>query len=179
LSRGGLCSFRSASPSPYIWDPHTGRTRTSASQGHEKGYYAHALSPDGSTLATGGREGAVILWDAESLDQLFRFDGAHDGVATALAFSPDGRTLVTGGSDRLVRLWDVESRRELASLEGHSGSVGRACFSADGRTLATYVAADGRNEVILWLAVPRGPAPAGGSDLAPVSGPPGNFQYPR
>ena len=52
-----------------------------------------------------------------------------------------------------MRIWEIESGTELAALDGHSGSVVRACFSPDGLTLATcgQLAAD-RFEILLWSA---------------------------
>jgi eukaryotic-like serine/threonine-protein kinase len=157
LSRAGLCSLRADFfAAPCIGDVVSGRTRSSSSPGNRWGTFAQAFSPDGTILATGGGDGGVILWDVKSLEPLFQIHEAHSGAATALAHSPDGRTLATGGTDGLVRLWDLESHGELATLKGHSFPVGRACFSADGLTLATCAfAPDGRNEVILWPAAPR------------------------
>jgi WD40 repeat protein len=165
LSRHGMCAFRPAATTasnPYMWDPHSGRTWSARDPGHNGEVYAQALSPDGTILATAGADGAVILWDAKTLDLQFRFDGAHGAAATEVAFSPDGRTLVTGGADGRVRLWDPDSRRELATLLGHSGPVGRSRFSADGRTLATCCyGVDGRNKVIIWRAAPMDPGTSG------------------
>jgi WD40 repeat protein len=64
--------------------------------------------------------------------------GADHGPGEVLAVSPDG-TLVTalgGEQHQVVRLVSVDALRERR-LEGHQGSVRRAIFAADGRTLAT------------------------------------------
>ena len=68
-----------------------------------------AFSPDRHTLATGGTEGMVWLWDVA--------DPAHPRPlgqplpaarrVASVAFSPDGRTLASGSTDGAIRLWDV------------------------------------------------------------------------
>jgi WD40 repeat protein len=58
---------------------------------------AVAFSPDGKTLASGGEEGQVILWDRGGGQELMSLDD-HGGGIYAVAFSPDGKVLAAGGS---------------------------------------------------------------------------------
>jgi RNA polymerase sigma factor (sigma-70 family) len=124
-----------------------------------------ALSPDGKTLAFGGRGGAVNappftsevkLFDVEKgevrkeikrpLD--FKEDGhLEEGGATCLLFSPDSTTMAAGDMDHQVRLWDARTGELKHTLEGHSEFIIAVAFSLDGKTLASV---SGDNTVMLW-----------------------------
>jgi hypothetical protein len=89
---------------------------------HTDEVFTAAFHPDGTRLATGGRDGAVWLWDLKRGEAVARLPG-HLTYVWSLAFSPDGTTLVSGSGDSTVRLWDTaplktrnHARREAAAL---------------------------------------------------------------
>ena len=65
-----------------------------------------AVSADGNTLAGGGEEGVITLWDAQSgaVIQTLR---AQRFAVLALAFSPDGRYLASAAWDNSLALWEL------------------------------------------------------------------------
>jgi WD40 repeat protein len=96
-----------------VWDIAKGRHQSlPATQlgGHTDEVHAVALSPDGQTLASGGADGSVILWDLPTSQQLGDPIAAHSDGVRSLAFSGDGRTLASAGADGDVVVWDVDFR---------------------------------------------------------------------
>lgn len=104
-----------------------------------------AISPDGSTVATGLCQdsddnavctlGAVWLWNlqtGELIKQLSDFSTWAEDVA----YSPDGSLLFAGSRDGALRVYDSSSYATLLSTSS-AGGGGIMALSSDGRLLAT------------------------------------------
>jgi WD40 repeat protein len=104
-----------------------------------------AVSPDGRTLATGGRR-VVRLWDPLR-GKLKRSIPLEKDSMDCLAFSPDGKTLAGGGEHHLIHLWDVATGKDRLPVVGHETEVFVAAFSSDGRLLAS---GDADGDILLW-----------------------------
>src|SRR5262249_59197264 len=63
-------------------------------KGHTNKVFAAAFAPDSQTLATGGADGTVRLWDVASGTERTVLKGHSDAV-WALALSPDGGTVAS------------------------------------------------------------------------------------
>jgi RNA polymerase sigma factor (sigma-70 family) len=107
----------------HIWDASTGKLRQKVSlpvgaPTLDGRIDSLAFSPDGRTLAGGGRRvrgnysspALVLFWDARTGKQVHKIQvppqAGVDNV-TCLAFSPDGTALATGGCDTTALVWQL------------------------------------------------------------------------
>jgi WD40 repeat protein len=74
--------------------------------GHKGLVDSVAISPDGRTLASGGKDHKVMIYSVVTNTRIAVLEG-HTGQVDSVVFSPDGKTLATGAEDRSVRLWDL------------------------------------------------------------------------
>jgi WD40 repeat protein len=110
---------------------------------HRGAIFHVALSPDGKTLATGGIDGTIRLWDVETgkLDKCLL---GHGSYIYRLAWSPDGNTLASAGAfDATARLWDVKTGMLLRTLRSEKGYVTIVAWSPEGKRLALASAESG------------------------------------
>jgi len=130
-----------------VWDTATGRTLHTFSTGTElvDPFTSPIFSPDGHTVAAGGNNGTVWLWDTTTGQTRTVQNGYASGTVSALAFSPDGRILASGLEDGGVRLWHntPDLSKVIRSTEPAPGAS--VSFRSHGSVLAIdYGAGDVR-----------------------------------
>jgi WD40 repeat protein len=145
----------------------TGGASTSSFLDHSGAAQAIAFSRDGRSLAVGGADADIFLFDVEAGGA-----GRPLGIPISfssvkgLALSPDGQTLAASSHlNHEILLWDLAAGREVARLRGHESPVLSLAFAPDGRSLASGSHSD--EAIILWdlasgrpqwrLSVPRKP----------------------
>ena len=113
-----------------------------------------AFSCDGSTVASGGVDGAIQLFNIPT-GKHERTCGPGEGWRVmSIAFAPDGITLAIGtgmvGMGRIL-LWDMYSDRHMITLEGHTDYVTCLAFSPQGFQL---LSGSSDRTIRLWDAKP-------------------------
>ena len=79
-------------------------------RGHTDSIASVAFSPNGKTLASGGFDGSVRLWDVTSAQPVGGSVMRHTDWVRAVAFSPDGKILASGGRDSAVQPVGMQRR---------------------------------------------------------------------
>ncbi|MBX2862494.1 MAG: TIR domain-containing protein [Leptolyngbyaceae cyanobacterium MAG.088] len=115
-------------------------------QGHDDAVWSAVYSPDGQTIASGGFDNVVRLWNRDGNVIGSPFTGHTDDI-WSVAFSPDGQTIASASSDQTVRLWDLQGNPLGQPLTGHWGHVKTVAFSPNGQTIAS---GDQGGTVRLW-----------------------------
>lgn len=117
-----------------LWHLGTGEPLDELPRRHAAHVGVLAFNPARAQLASGGRDGVVMLWDLAGADP--RGLPAQAGEVNGLAFSPDGRRLASGGWDRAVTIWDLDTPAATPTKIDLGGAVVTAlAFSPDGATL--------------------------------------------
>jgi len=102
-----------------------------ALEGHKGPLWAIAFAPDQQTVATGGEDRSVLLWDLQQR-KLIKSLGSTQRTVRALRFSPDQSRLFSF-EDRMVRTWDVTSHQHVR--EHHVDLLGTVATGSEGEAV--------------------------------------------
>jgi WD40 repeat protein len=143
------------------WDVESGQ-QTHKFAGLHDNIKAVAFAPDGKTLAASSRDGRIVLWQADTGNELLHilahpvaktgtgpmgFVGGTFAATPALCFAPDGKTLYSAGPDRTIRQWDVATAKELGQFQAPDGGFTALVLTQDGTAL---VSASTDSTVLVW-----------------------------
>jgi len=107
--------------------------------------HALAFSPGGDSLAAGGHDCLVGLFEAEGGRELARWAGHYDYIRS-LSFAPDGRRLLSGSLDSKFLVWDLASGKP-ERVAGHEVSCRAVAHAPEGPLWATC---DDLGQCRLW-----------------------------
>ncbi|MBW4692913.1 MAG: TIR domain-containing protein [Lyngbya sp. HA4199-MV5] len=95
-----------------------------------------AISPNGQSIAVGGTDQTIQLWNLQGQAIGRPFQGLT-AAATSLSFSPDGQSLVSGSNDGTIRRWNLQGQLLGSPLQGHTGAVTAIAVSPNGQFIAS------------------------------------------
>lgn len=105
-----------------------------------------SVSQDGKKMATGGDDHKVVVWSAETGQEINVFSGNSNWV-TALAFDVAGKFLAAGDKDGKVLVFDLGTGMIAYTLEGPPATIYATAFSPRNNALVTATS-DG--QIRIW-----------------------------
>jgi WD40 repeat protein len=136
-----------------LWDLSAARATSRLLPATGDTVLALTFSRDGELLASGGRDGTVLVWDAARATRLRLLLPPGTDVpevrsaVLSTAFSPDRRWLVAGRADGTIGVWNASTWRAGRPLRTDGDAVSKVLFSPDGGKL---VAVNRGGRAWLW-----------------------------
>jgi WD40 repeat protein len=116
--------------------------------GHTDRVRTIAWSPDGSRIASAGKDRTVQIWNVTAGESLLTYRG-HSQTVRAIAWSPDGSRLVSASEDRTVQVWDATTGETIFTYGGHTSGVYAVAWSPD----SICIASTGIDKTVqVWMA---------------------------
>lgn len=113
---------------------------------HTEWVTAAEFSPDSKLLATGDRNGGLVVWEADRGEELYTLTGHKAAITSVCWRSPD--VLVSASEDGSARIWTMDEGQQAKNWTAHGSG-----------TLALRAAHDGRmvtcgrdHQIAVWSA---------------------------
>ena len=91
---------------------------------------------DSLTIATGGGDNLIHLWDLDKGSIKHTLKGHTDDVHEVV-YEPNHHVLVSGSDDKTVVVWDLKDKKMKDILEGHTRQITSVATSPDGSLIAS------------------------------------------
>lgn len=92
-------------------------------RGHTQEVCGLKWSPDGSLLASGGNDNALMIWDLRKPHSALQQFREHKAAVKALAWCPWQKNLIVSGGgseDKSIKFWRVDEGRMVSSHKASS-----------------------------------------------------------
>jgi WD40 repeat protein len=101
---------------------------------HKGAIGALRFFPDSQSLASGGADGIVRIWNVATGKVVKRLAGPRHPIFS-LAISPDAKRLAEGEVGGTIRVYDLGTARQIATFVANEGNVHQVQFLPDNKTL--------------------------------------------
>uniref|UniRef100_A0AC35UC20 WD_REPEATS_REGION domain-containing protein n=1 Tax=Rhabditophanes sp. KR3021 TaxID=114890 RepID=A0AC35UC20_9BILA len=77
--------------------------------GHKTGVNCLTFSNDGLTLASGGKDSVIVIWDIVNESGICRLNG-HKNAVTCVKFTLDDQNIISASKDTTVKFWNLTAK---------------------------------------------------------------------
>jgi WD40 repeat protein/serine/threonine protein kinase len=104
--------------------------------GHSLPVRGAAFNPTGTLVATCSIDSTIILWDANTGQEIKTLRG-HEGTVEQVIFSPGGTQIASRSRDNVIKIWDLQSGLVTATLDRHEMQFVMIAYTLDGKELVS------------------------------------------
>ncbi|KAG0304241.1 WD_REPEATS_REGION domain-containing protein [Linnemannia gamsii] len=130
---GNQVAFASDNEFVILWDIHTSTAMFVLVTGS---IFGVSYSPDGARIATGGKDGAVRVFDTQTGLLMWDLESRHMSIH-CIDYSPNGQWIITGHNTGELELWDTSTGELCPKWIGHNGYVTGINFSPNSKWIAS------------------------------------------
>jgi len=106
------------------------------SKKHTEWVTAIEFSPDGVLLASGDRNGGLVVWESATGREFHDLRG-HQACITDISWRLDSNLMASSSEDTTVKLWEMENGGNVKNWAGHGAGTLSVRFAKDGRLVTT------------------------------------------
>lgn len=117
-------------------------------RGHQGGITAVAISPDGKTIVSAGRDQTLRVWDIEFQEELMTIP--EKKFVYGIAVSPDNRMFTVKTGERSFKAWDMRTEQEIEVFELPTRGIASVTFSSSRFHRGKYLISGSQRLVRIW-----------------------------
>jgi WD40 repeat protein len=141
-----------------LWEIKNGATPTllRTLRGHTHNVWSVQFSPDDQKIASASDDMTVVLWSAQTGEQLLTFRG-HKSWVYCLAWSPDGKLVASAGFEGIIRVFDAATGMPVRELS-EAGNTATVFCLVFGATSDELISGGGDRAIRVWKLAEEGEA---------------------
>jgi len=106
----------------HLYDQQNNSENFTVFAGHKRGVNTLTFSHDGFTLASGGKDCVIILWDILYETGKFRLNG-HTNSVTQMQFTKNDKYLISSSKDTQIRFWNLATHSCFYTISGSTSEI--------------------------------------------------------
>lgn len=117
-------------------------------KGHAGGVTAVAISGDGQTVVSSGRDATIRIWDVPSQMEVGQI--IEPTFIYTMTLSPDARILTIRGRNQATKSWDLRTEQVIETEIERSRGIASVTVSANQHRTQKHLISGSQNTIKIW-----------------------------